>query len=257
MGWFIFVTGALVALPSYAAAKQLPCNSNNLHPQYFGSKVTSLTAKEVRGYAEWSWVDHVNIPSDGKPLNFGNATVTYTHPGQGDTINVYIWLPLEHWNGNFLGQGGGGWAAGSEGFLAPAVGTGYAAANTGTGHTSMGDFVEAATNARSWALSSKGNVNWVLLQDHPSVALDDMPNLAKEVIKSFYGSVPKNSYWNGCSAGGRQGMKSAQRCVESNGLHAASNLLLAFVDSNVGLEANFMVTLAPHLDIPKTTTASW
>lgn len=75
----------------------------------------------------------------------------------------------------------------------------------------MGDFVEAATSARKWALSSPGNVNWVLLQDFASVALDDMANFAKEVIKTFYGSRPKYSYWNGCSAGGRLGLVNAQR----------------------------------------------
>ena len=33
---------------------------------------------------------------------------------------------------------------------------------------------------------------------------------AKTVIQAFYGSAPKLSYWNGCSTGGRQGLKEAQ-----------------------------------------------
>src|SRR5437773_11519950 len=33
---------------------------------------------------------------------------------------------------------------------------------------------------------------------------------AKALIQAFYGSAPKYSYWNGCSTGGRQGLKEAQ-----------------------------------------------
>ena len=34
---------------------------------------------------------------------------------------------------------------------------------------------------------------------------------AKAVIQAFYGSAPRLSYWNGCSTGGRQGLKEAQK----------------------------------------------
>ena len=33
---------------------------------------------------------------------------------------------------------------------------------------------------------------------------------AKVIVNAFYGSAPKYSYWNGCSAGGRQALKEAQ-----------------------------------------------
>lgn len=88
---------------------------------------------------------------------------------------------------------------------------GYAAANTDTGHTFHGDVMEIGTNPGNWALTSPGNVNWQLLQNFASISLDDMANLAKQVIKDFYGKAPKYSYWNGCSTGGRQGMVQAQQ----------------------------------------------
>ena len=34
---------------------------------------------------------------------------------------------------------------------------------------------------------------------------------SKKIIAAYYDSGPKFSYWNGCSAGGRQAMKEAQR----------------------------------------------
>ena len=34
---------------------------------------------------------------------------------------------------------------------------------------------------------------------------------SKKILTAFYATAPKFSYWNGCSAGGRQGMKEAQR----------------------------------------------
>lgn len=59
--------------------------------------------------------DLSNLQYERNAIDFCNVTLTYTHPGLGDSVNVYVWLPLENWNGNFFGQGGGGWAAGAEG----------------------------------------------------------------------------------------------------------------------------------------------
>ncbi len=42
-------------------------------------------------------------------------------------------------------------------------------------------------------------------------AVHEMTVAAKKIVAAYYGSAPKFSYWNGCSAGGRQAMKEAQR----------------------------------------------
>jgi len=34
---------------------------------------------------------------------------------------------------------------------------------------------------------------------------------AKAILAAYYGDAPKHSYWNGCSSGGKQGLKEAQR----------------------------------------------
>lgn len=104
--YLLLLTGSFLAK---ASGKQLPCNADDIPvPEYFGTKVTSLTAKEVHGWNDFPMMDLAMLAYEKKSLDFCNVTITYTHPGQGDSVNVYVWMPLEGWNGNFLGQGGGG-----------------------------------------------------------------------------------------------------------------------------------------------------
>ncbi len=41
-------------------------------------------------------------------------------------------------------------------------------------------------------------------------AVHELAVKSKAIIQAFYGQDPKYSYWNGCSAGGKQGLKEAQ-----------------------------------------------
>jgi feruloyl esterase len=52
---------------------------------------------------------------------------------------------------------------------------------------------------------------------HPEKLIDfgyrsehEMAVKAKRIINAFYGNTPQFSYWNGCSTGGRQGLREAQ-----------------------------------------------
>ena len=112
---FVLTLG-LSILSQTVSGKQLTCKAEDIpKSEYFGTKVTSITAKEVHGYNDWEWSVLANLAFEQTPVDFCNVTVTYTHPGLSDNVNVYVWLPLENWNGKFLAQGGGGWAAGTEG----------------------------------------------------------------------------------------------------------------------------------------------
>ncbi|KAK4199480.1 tannase and feruloyl esterase-domain-containing protein [Triangularia verruculosa] len=152
-------------------------------------------------------------------LSFCNVTLTYTHPGQNDSVIVETWLPASNatanttaatspWNFRLLAVGGGGWAAGRYDFpyygMKGAIGEGYATITTDAG-------LGSATTSREWALLSEGNVDLYKLQNLMSVSLRDVGEIGKEVARSFYGEKPRYSYWNGCSQGGRQGMMLAQR----------------------------------------------
>jgi feruloyl esterase len=123
------------------------------------------------------------------------ATLT---PTSDSDIKVEVWLPAKGWNGKFQAVGNGGWAGViSYSAMAEAIRTGYASASTDTGHAGGGG---------TFALN------------HPEKLIDfawrsehEMTVKAKAVIQAFYGSAPKLSYWNGCSTGGRQGLKEAQQ----------------------------------------------
>ncbi|KFG78502.1 putative feruloyl esterase [Metarhizium anisopliae] len=180
------------------------------HIDLFGSQVISIAANIVTNYTKTAphreTVHHPTI--EVKNATFCNVTVTYTHPGQGDVINVETWLPIGDWNQRLLAVGGGGYAAGrfvySELAMAAALGQGFATVTTDAG---LGESVLA----HDWALLSPGNVNLYKLHNLASRSLHDESIIAKSVIKKFYGKAPEYSYWSGCSQGGRQGLMLAQR----------------------------------------------
>ncbi|TVY85833.1 putative feruloyl esterase, partial [Lachnellula willkommii] len=146
-------------------------------------------------------------------LNFCNVSVTYTHPGQNDTLHVQVWLPSTTYTERMQGIGGGSYAAGlndvSFGDMALAVSEGYAAVSLDAGLSSQDPDVDL--QPQDWALLSPGNVDLYALQNLASVSLSDATLLAKGFVKSYYGQPPKFSYWNGCSQGGRQGLMLAQQ----------------------------------------------
>jgi hypothetical protein len=183
---------------SSAFANQRSCSAKAIsHPTLFGAKILALSAYERQIYSY--------APLNITGLNFCNVNITYTHPGYNDEIHVQVWLPLK-WNQRFQGTGGSGFVTGVfDEALAPAVAQDYSAVSTDGWH------VLNVTSAAAWALISPGNVDCNLLQDFASMALNDMTVLGKAATKSYYGTAPRYSYWNGCSTGGRQGLMMAQR----------------------------------------------
>jgi feruloyl esterase len=119
-------------------------------------------------------------------------------PSKDSDIKIEVWLPASGWNGKFEAIGNGGWSgAVNPGALANAVRRGYAAAATDTGHSG---------GSASFALGHPEK-----LVDFGYRAVHEMTVKAKAIMAAYYGAGPKFSYWNGCSSGGKQGLKEAQR----------------------------------------------
>jgi feruloyl esterase len=114
-------------------------------------------------------------------------------------VNIEVWLPTEHWNGRFQGVGGGGLAGIiSYAALANALKHGYATASTDTGHVGNSDAL--------WAIGRPD-----LVADYGHRAIHQMTLKAKAIVEAFYAQKPAQSYFVGCSTGGRQGLMEAQR----------------------------------------------
>jgi feruloyl esterase len=113
-------------------------------------------------------------------------------------IQIEVWLPASGWNGKFQAVGNGAFS-GSIAYAAMgrALARGYAAASTDTGH---------AGNTASFALGHPEK-----LIDFGWRAVHEMTVASKAIVAAHFGNPPKFSYWNGCSAGGRQAMAEAQR----------------------------------------------
>jgi feruloyl esterase len=125
-------------------------------------------------------------------------------------------MPASGWNGKFQAVGNGGWA-GTISYLVPGrsladgLRRGYAAASTDTGHVGTnGD------GSFAFGHSEK-------LVDFAYRAVHEMTVQAKAIVNAYYGTAPRLAYWNGCSTGGRQGLKEAQRYpTDYNGIIAGA-----------------------------------
>ncbi|KAH7389051.1 Tannase/feruloyl esterase [Cadophora sp. MPI-SDFR-AT-0126] len=168
-----------------------------------GGQILEISTSLISNFSAPPTVQSLNqYPEAIIGLNVCEANITYTHPGLNDTITASIWLPLA-WNGRMMGIGGGGWMTGNYFALPWPAAKGFVAVMTDGGHV--------LSESNSWGLKSSGNVDWVLLNDFASITLNDAATIAKAATKSFYGELPKFSYYNGCSTGGRQGYMLAQR----------------------------------------------
>lgn len=119
-------------------------------------------------------------------------------PTADSDIKIEVWMPASGWNGKFQAVGNGGWAGAiAYGAMSQAVKSGYSTASTDTGHTG---------GRGTFALGHPEK-----LIDFGYRSVHEMTLQAKSIIEAFYGKPARISYWNGCSTGGREGLKEAQR----------------------------------------------
>jgi hypothetical protein len=129
----------------------------------------------------------------------------------GGDIRFELLLP-EAWNGRFVMGGGGGFVGTVQNSARDSVNRGYATVGTDTGHEWQPGYSAA------WALDNvEAKLNFGYLAVHRTA------EVAKAIIRSYYGSEAAYSYFSGCSRGGGQAMMEAQRYPKDfNGIVAGA-----------------------------------
>jgi feruloyl esterase len=132
----------------------------------------------------------MNLPA------FCRVAATLT-PSADSDIRIELWLPA-NWNGKFMMVGNGGWSGSiSYSAMAEPLSRGYAVASTDTGH---------AGARGTFAIGHPEK-----LIDFAWRAVHETAVKAKALTAAYYAGKPKLSYWNGCSSGGKQGLKEVQK----------------------------------------------
>ncbi len=116
-------------------------------------------------------------------------------------ISIEVRLPLGHWNGKYYQTGCGGFCGvlgrsdNEKGFInamGPGLKKGYATATSDSGHHGM-SVVDA-----TWA-----DHNPPAERDWGWRSIGETHRVAQAMIKAFYGATSGQSYFQGCSTGGR------------------------------------------------------
>ena len=161
--------------------------------------------------------DLPTLPSTNPP-NSSAATITSVSTGTTGgvsyclvkvlvppAINIWVGLPTGGaWNGRLQSEGGGGYA-GSVGVATGSIAAGYVGVQTDTGHTGGSGTFGMLTPVPNGAPDVQLQTDFAFRSEH------EMAVIGKELAQAFYGQLPQFSYWNGCSTGGRQGMRMAQQ----------------------------------------------
>jgi feruloyl esterase len=131
-------------------------------------------------------------------------------PTEDSDINVEVWLPASselsngRYNGRYLGTGNGGYGGDIfDSELAQGINNGFATANTDMG---------TCSNCAVYADQLVGHPEkW---SDFGWRSTHLMTEFSKALIKEFYGTPARHSYFAGCSTGGQQALKEATRYPE-------------------------------------------
>jgi hypothetical protein len=161
--------------------------------------------------------DLPTLPS-ATPPNDSSATVTSVSTGSTPSgvpyclvkvlvppaINIWVGLPTGgNWNGRLQSEGGGGFA-GSVNIPVNSISGGYVGIQTDTGHNGGGGAFGMLTPVPNGAPNVQLQTDFAYRSEH------EMAVIGKQLTEAFYGQQPVFSYWNGCSTGGRQGLRMAQ-----------------------------------------------
>ena len=150
----------------------------------------------------------------------------------------FVLLLPDDWNQRFFMGGGGGFVGVIDNHAQSSVNSGYATVGTDAGH-------QANTLTARWALNQPDRI-----ADYGYLAVHRTAEVAKQIIRAYYGSAPVKSYFFGCSNGGREALMEAQRFpADFDGIVA-----VAPAADFVGIAASFVRNLKAQYPTADFTT---
>ena len=189
----VFHTAVLVAMIPSMARAQRACESLT------ALTLTRATVTSAEVVPAGTYRAPGGFPPRPMTLPSYCRVVAVARPTDDSEIGFEVWLPIgAEWNGKYQQAGNGGFAGGIPvGQIAGGVSQGYATAGTDDGHT-----VRDASFA-------PGHPEKVVDFGHRAVHQTAVQS--KAIIAAFYGKEPSQSYFFGCSDGGREALMEAQR----------------------------------------------
>ena len=214
-----------VARGGLNALFQLPDEVKPALPQTAGTR--SCDSIQANRLGRSAVVREARTTSGANGQQWCKLTVELSQTDGAETVTVLVGLPLEHWNGRFLGLGGGGFVAGFPAAVVEGVNRGFAVAVTNAGRAYDFDAdpseIARVSMKSQFLIGADGKLDWVKLQDFAYRSIHDMTVIGKEAATEFYSVKPRYAYFSGCSTGGRQGQSEVQRYPDDyNGVMSGS-----------------------------------
>ncbi|KAH8178820.1 tannase and feruloyl esterase domain-containing protein [Sarocladium implicatum] len=174
--------GSIVSTTSARTTPAIECSALE-PPSIAGAEITAFSALITSDFG----------------LEVCNINLNLRHNGANDSVRIQTLLPINGYNGRFLGAGGGGLTAGwFDEMLAFHIGDGFAVAATDAGVD-----VPVLPSLPPEAIPQ-------LVMNFAFLSVHEMTVASKWLVEQFYGEPVTHSYWSGCSMGGRQGLIEAQ-----------------------------------------------
>ncbi|CAI5760088.1 unnamed protein product [Candida verbasci] len=138
-------------------------------------------------------------------IPYCNVSLSYSHPGKNDIINLkYAFPSTTSFKNRYYSAGGGGYTLNQD----PTGGLKYGA---GSGATDAGyDAFHYSFDEQ--VLFGNGSINWDGIYMFGYQALGELTKIGKGITKNLYSMNDDKlyTYFEGCSDGGREGMSQAQ-----------------------------------------------
>jgi len=164
------------------------------------AKLPHITIKSAQSIAAGTYQPPGSVTAFKNLPAFCRITATLS-PAPDSSIGIEVWLPTSTWNGRYEQVGNHGWAGTIQwSEMAPELQSGFATAATDDGHSASSKPFDS-----SWAFGHP-----VKIDDFAWRAVHELARSAKNLIVAYYGKPQLKSYFNGCSDGGREGLREAQ-----------------------------------------------